>query len=268
MKETDQESGSHGFRVRGLILDIASYAPYQKVPKHAHENAFFCMALRGVCTEVYGRRVRRFEPSVMSFLPADHSHSLNFYKPGMSSFSIEIEPVLMNLVREYSLKVDDSLHFETGQLTLLLKRAYSEFRQRDAATPLTIEGLVLEMLAEVSRQQTNCETKQSPQWLTQVREFVHEHFSEGLTTNEISQVVGIHPVHLARVFRHHYRMTIGDYIRRLRVEDAARQIRSSRLPLLEIGLAAGFSDQSHFCRIFKRYIGATPSAYRSEHSKS
>lgn len=262
------ETAKSNLRSRGLIFDHASFASHQKVPNHAHENAMFCLALRGVCTEVYGKKVRVYKPSAWSFLPANQVHSLEFQNSGMNSFSIEIAPLFAQRVLEYSLNLDNSVHCQGGLLTLLYKRVYSEFIRMDDVAPLSIEGLVFEMLAEVSRRQTEGAVEKSPRWLKQAQEILHERFSEYLSLSEISGAVGVHPVHLSRVFRVHYRCTIGDYIRRLRIEYALREILTSNTTLLEIATTAGFSDQSHFSRVFKRYMGMTPAEYRAACARS
>jgi AraC family transcriptional regulator len=166
-------------------------------------------------------------------------------------------------MRECSLKVAGSIHCRGGQLALLCKQVYSEFRQMDDVAPLAIEGLVLEMLAEVARQRKHEEDGHVPRWLERAKEYIHEQFSEGLTLDDISEAVGVHPVHLSRVFRKHYRCTVGEYIRMLRVEYASRQILTSKATLLEIATNAGFSDQSHFSRVFKRHMGMTPTEYQA-----
>jgi AraC family transcriptional regulator len=255
-------------KTRELSLQIASYAPYQKVPNHAHETAFFCMALEGFCTEIYRSKTRTYEPSFMSFLPAGETHSLKFYETGIRSFSIEIKSPLLERMRECCLNIDESVHCRGGQLTQLYKKAYNEFCQMDDVAPLAIEGLVLEMLVEASRQRRDKEPQQFPRWLKTATEFIHERFSECLTLNDIAEAAGVHHVYLSRAFRKHYRCTIGDYIRRLRVEYASRQILTTKSTLLEIALTAGFSDQSHFSRIFKCQMGITPTEYRRICSKS
>ncbi len=264
----DQESAASKLRLRGMTLVVASFDTHQKVSNHSHENAFFCMALRGVCSETYGRKVRVFEPSTLSFLPAGNVHSLEFQNTGMHSFSIEIAPLLVQRVREYSPNLDASIHCQGGSLSLLYKKTYAEFLRMDDVAPLAIEGLVLEMLAEVSRGQTKGAVDKSPRWLRQAQELIHEQFSESLTVGDIARAVGVHPVHLARIFREHHRCTIGGYIRRLRIESASRQILISHATLVEIAAAAGFSDQSHFSRIFKRVTGMTPTEYRAAHRRS
>ena len=67
---------------------------------------------------------------------------------------------------------------------------------------------------------------------------------------------------MARVFRQHCGVTLGEYVRKLRVDFAARQLISTDEPLTGIAFAAGFSDQSHFTRTFKRQTGMTPDAFR------
>lgn len=250
-----------------FILDTALFAPFQKVASHSHENAFFCMALRGACAESYGRKIRIYEPSVLSFLPAGQTHSLEFCQQGMRSFSIEIKQPLIKRMREYSSPIEESVYCRTGRLTQLFNRVYSEFCRADDVSPLAVEGLVLEMLAEVSRHRTSG-AKQPPQWLRGATEFVHDRFSESLSLSEIANAAGVHPAYLSRVFRRFYRCSIGDYIRCLRVEYALQHIPATKTPLLEIALAAGFSDQSHFSRIFKRQTGITPSQYRAICSRS
>src|SRR5687768_16265211 len=126
-----QETATSKLRSRGLILDHASFACHQRIPPHAHENAMFCMALRGVCAETYVKKVRVYGPSVLSFLPANQMHSLEFHNTGMNSFSIEIAPLFAKSVLEYSLNLNNSVYCQGGLLTLLYKRAYSQSIRMD-----------------------------------------------------------------------------------------------------------------------------------------
>ena len=75
-------------------------------------------------------------------------------------------------------------------------------------------------------------------------------------------MVGVHPVHLARAFRQTYDTTFAGYIRELRVEYARNELATSAMPLSVIAAAAGFCDQSHFCRSFRRATGLSPAEYR------
>ena len=132
----------------------------------------------------------------------------------------------------------------------------------DAFSHLSIEGLILELLAEAARSKIGADEKNLPKWIVGTEEFLREKFTESVTIEEISKIADVHPVHLSRVFRQKFGCTIGEYVRRLRVEFASRQILSTEESLGEIAHAAGFSDQSHFNKTFKGVYGLTPSEHR------
>jgi AraC family transcriptional regulator len=150
---------------------------------------------------------------------------------------------------------------EGGVLNWLGYRLYREAQWGDAISTLAIEGLALEMIAEMSRRRLT--EAAVPYWLRQARDLIHAQFTQSLTVSSIAETVGVHPVHLARMFRKTYRCTIGDYVRELRTELACREISSTNLPLSEIASKAGFYDQGHLSRIVKERTGMTPSQYRS-----
>jgi AraC family transcriptional regulator len=248
-----------------FTLKELDYSPGVQIPKHTHEQANFCMAIKGGCTEIYGSKAREYTPFSLSYLPAYQSHSLKVSSQGMRAFSINIPLYWLERMRERSLNVEDSIFWSSGILTQLLMRLYQEYQNIDEASPIAVEGIALEMLAEVSRYKTINKGSKPPHWLKQSRDLVHEQFSLHLSLDTIAQEVGVHPVHLARMFRKYYRCTIGDYIRTLRIENACREMITTEAPLIEIALSNGFSDQSHFNRIFRRLKGMTPAEYRAKY---
>jgi AraC family transcriptional regulator len=72
----------------------------------------------------------------------------------------------------------------------------------------------------------------------------------------------VHPTHLARAFRARHGVSVGEYGRRVRVAWASAELAASDRPLAMIAAQAGFADQGHFTRLFRRYVGTTPSRYR------
>jgi AraC family transcriptional regulator len=252
--------------VSGFQMMEGLYDPNTKVPRHSHEQAVFCIALKGCCAEVYGSGVREYQPLTVQFLPPNETHSLEISSTAVSAFSVEVAPQWLDRTREYSLFLDNSVHSRGGLLSRLFMSLYKEFRQTDDASTLAIEGLALEMLAEVSRCQVKGSDCKPPRWLAQVLELLHEQFSEHLTLAHIATSVGVHPVYLARGFRRFCRCTIGEYIRQLRIEHACHELCGSDTSLAAIASAAGFSDQSHFSRTFKRFMKITPAQYRQTFS--
>jgi AraC family transcriptional regulator len=194
-------------------------------------------------------------------LPAGETHSTR-YCGGAQTFEIALQATWQERLRPYSALLQRPATYQQGTPVWLARRLYHEFQQRDNVTPLMLEGLLLEMLAQLERTRTATAERRSPQWLRHACEFLHAHYTESLSVDAVAAAAGVHPAHVVRTFRQHYGCTLGDYIRDLRVEHASRLLSTSELFLGQIALEAGFADQSHFCRTYKNRTGMTPSEYR------
>src|SRR6266536_7833 len=242
-----------------------TYAPGYVTPVHSHERALFCFVLAGSYTETYGSRLRHCQPASLTFHPAQEIHKECFHQNGGRSFVIELDCLWLDSIRRHAPVSDEPAQFHGGIGALLGRRLYREFQELDEVSPLVIEGLLLEIIGEVSRQATaeGSISRHVPRWLRQTRELLRERFCERLTLAAIAAEVGVHPTHLAQTFQQTFHCTVGECIRQLRVDYACRQLDSTNVPLATIALDAGFCDQSHFTRTFKRYVGVAPSEYRS-----
>jgi AraC family transcriptional regulator len=248
--------------VAGITIVESAYSPELRIPPHQHAEAFFDLVLDGACSEVVQGRPRQRERLTLGFHPAGEVHSSCWYGPQARCLAIEVPPTLIDRVRHYSPILDHSVSFPAGPPRLLATRLYDEFQHLDEVSPLVIEGLTLELLAGCARQGGSTRQRTPPRWLEQVQELLHDRFTEQLTLDDIADAVGVHPAHLARVFRQVHACSVGAYVRRLRVEFACRCLSTSNTSLVEIALAAGFSDQSHFSRTFKRHLGLSPAVFR------
>jgi AraC family transcriptional regulator len=251
-----------GFTVAGISFTEYEFPPNLVIPLHSHESTFLYLVLRGTFTEVYEKKTRIGAPSTLIFSPAGERHADEWHDRGGRCFNVEFEPCWLDRVRAYSAVIDRPCDFRSGTPVGLTARLYREFQEPDAASPLAMEGLTLEILAEASRHPTSTAERKAPGWLRRAREVLHDRFTESLSLDEIASAVGVHPTHLARVFRRHHHCTIGDYLRGLRIEWARHELSASDAPLIEIAATAGYCDQSHFSTAFKRHTGMTPSEYR------
>jgi AraC family transcriptional regulator len=248
--------------VAGFFLTETVFPSDFKVSKHVHSRAGFCVVIAGGCTETYARKTRLYEPPTLEYLPAHEEHSLRVHRRGMRSFSVEFTSDWLKNLPESAPILNASVHFNGGTLSTLLVRLYKEFKQPDELSPLVVEGLALEILGESSRL-LNREDRNLPRWLQHAEELVRARFAEPLGLSLVANIVGAHPVCLAREFNRRYGMTVGEYLRRLRVQYVTRELVRSDISLAEIANAAGFSDQSHMCRTFKRHTGLSPAKYRA-----
>jgi AraC family transcriptional regulator len=232
------------------------------IPTHTHAHAFFFLVVEGACEEARGHTTTLCGPSTLVFHPAGEPHANRWLNGGGRVLHIEISDERACDLRDRAPVLDGHAEFRGGVVLPIAMRLYREYRRPDGVSPLALEGIALEMLAESSRQDAYVTEGRSPRWLVRVHDYLHDRFNENPSLSEIGAAAGIHPVHLARTFRRKYGCSPGEYLRRLRVEFAAQLLATTDKSLVEIALSAGFSDQSHFTKTFRCEMRTTPAVYR------
>jgi AraC-like DNA-binding protein/PAS domain-containing protein len=102
----------------------------------------------------------------------------------------------------------------------------------------------------------------SPTQKNRVCDFIEEHIGEKISLGALSSMAGLSANHFARAFQQSVGMPPHQYLVRRRVQHVEQMLRDTRLTLSQIALAAGFSDQSHLARHFRRLTGMPPSLAR------
>jgi len=244
-----------------LKIDESLYPPSLKQPCHTHQFASFSFVSSGSYLETFGKNTHTRQDSTLIFHPPQESHSVDFISD-VRIVRVHFTVEKFSCIREQLAVFDAPMSCRTQSVCSLGSRLRKELREMDAASALAIEGLALEMLAEVTRNQTGTRKQNPPQWLKEVRDYLHDTFAESFVLGDVARIAGVHSTHLSRVFRENLGCTVGEYVRRLRVEFACRQILTTEISLSEIASRAGFSDQSHFNRTFKSLFNLTPREYR------
>src|SRR5260370_36924389 len=135
-----------------------------------------------------------------------------------------------------------------GQATIALnamlaafgQHIYRGFRHEDGCSPLAVEGLILETLAEAERSAGTNDASGKPAWLLRALEFINDRFTEPLHLSSVARAVDVHPSHLARTLRKLYHRSIGEYVRRLRLERAWVELLDTDDAVTNIALRLGF----------------------------
>ncbi|MBO9584615.1 MAG: chromate resistance protein [Flavobacterium sp.] len=110
----------------------------------------------------------------------------------------------------------------------------------------------------------------TPSWVKDLKNIIQDQIDAQFTFDlkKISNELDLNPSYLSREFSKHFEdLNFGDYVRKLRIEKAIHLIENSSHNLTEIAYMTGFSDQSHFTRIFKLHTGKNPSSYRKKAKK-
>ena len=233
-----------------------------KLPKHAHESAFFTVVLHGAMIENFATRAMESSAGMVCFNAAHEEHSNIVAPAGTRSLILEVETELTERALRRSPSFVQSAVFNGGEVNCLGTKLIREWVQFDDVSPLAIEGLGLELIAARCRTARAWKLKR-PDWLQRALDIIHARFTEAISVSYIAGEVGVHRVHLARSFRQHYHSSIADYVRNLRIESVQSHLCSTNLPLAEVAARAGFYDQAHMTRLFKRATGLTPAKYRA-----
>ena len=100
--------------------------------------------------------------------------------------------------------------------------------------------------------------------LKQIKQYIGDRLTESISLQELSNEAGLSRCYFAQMFKQSTGVTPYQYIVRQRVEKAKQLLKHQELPLIEVALCCGFSDQSAFNRTFRKCMGTTPRKYRLE----
>jgi hypothetical protein len=129
------------------------------------------------------------------------------------------------------------------------------------------ENLLLQVYNQYLKQQKG----KAPSWAKELKELIQDQIDTNMTLSlqQASEELEINPSYISREFSKYFdNLSFGEYIRKLRIEKAVSLINTTTSSLTEIAYLTGFSDQSHFNRIFKQHMGCSPSVYRKNAAKS
>lgn len=101
-----------------------------------------------------------------------------------------------------------------------------------------------------------------PLLVTQAMDYVHKNYMEPIQIPDIARQRRCHPDYLSRVFKKSVGYGLGEYIMRVRIDHARHLLHIPRYSVSEISFLVGFEEHSHFAKVFKRFVGDTPSRYR------
>lgn len=225
-----------GFRLTAMIA-----AGERETGVHRHEAAQL--------TLVYAGRLdddrETLEAGEMLFVPAGTEHATSVH--GLRSNILLIDIVAAVRMPEGRVRVPFDV---AGELPERIREELFGASQRLA--PLVTQ--LLGMLAgrgDAARP-----------WIGAVLDILRADYAHELTLETLARRTGVSPSWLAHAFRKATGATIGDYLRQVRVNAAARALRETREPIGAIAHACGFADQAHLSRVFRALKGTTPGAWR------
>ncbi|MGD1863631.1 MAG: helix-turn-helix domain-containing protein [Phormidesmis sp.] len=102
--------------------------------------------------------------------------------------------------------------------------------------------------------------KAPPNSISLARDYLHAHYYNNISLEELADIAGLSRFHFCRVFRQEIGVSASTYQIQLRIAQA-RKLLAQGERVAETAIATGFYDQNHFGKHFKRHVGTTPAKY-------
>jgi hypothetical protein len=158
---------------------------------------------------------------------------------------------------------DDHELLQKGMMLYDALYSWARHLQKEKHTQNPVDHLFMDVYKQFLKQKSA--QKKTPAWVKELKEIIQDQIDTNLSLTNISKSLDLNPSYLSREFSRHFNnLSFGEYIRKLRIEKAMELINSNQYSLTEIAYLTGFSDQSHFTRIFKQHTGQSPSAYKKK----
>jgi AraC family transcriptional regulator len=224
--------------------------------RHCHRNTNISFVIHGGC-KLKKKDTGELLPGRLTFNYAGEYHQVMNVADNSRHINIEIEQRFYEryLTSENSISV---LTKKPDFIFLMLK-IYKELVTNDQFSPPSIHLLLLDLFGH-SEKLAN--TFALPFWVKKIEELLHDEWNETISLHDMASIIGVHPVTISKYFPRYFSCTLGEYMRKLKIEKSLSLIKSPGNSLTSVAYACGFFDQSHFTRTFKEVTGFLPAQYQ------
>ena len=223
---------------------------------HYHENPHLTYILQGGNIENRKGTNVELKAGDVVFYHSGEWHQTLPAAAFSKNINLEIEEVFLKTFDISESNLNEAVRQNPDSKFLLLK-IYKELLTDDPLTDVSIQMLLLK-IAEDSPTRHICK----PRWIIKLYEILNDRWNESHNLADLSASLQVHPVTISKCFPKFFGCTLGEYVRKLKIEKSVVLMKNSRLSLTEIGAECGFSDQSHFTRNFKALTGFLPRQFK------
>ena len=225
---------------------------------HFHQNPHYSHILSGGSKEIREGEIQvQTQGDGLYYFPGIPHQNIQ-YLAGTRIFNLEMDKDFFIkhelMIPAEAQMFSDRLKANTTGLLAILK----EHRLDEQHSGLAIEHLCVKLVAAASEH-----IKHYPEWTRKIVDVLNYNLNANLSLVQLAHAVQIHPVTLSKYFSKYFNCTLGEYIRKLKVDKALKMIRTGNFTLTEITYACGFADQSHFTKSFLLFTGMLPKYYRN-----
>lgn len=222
---------------------------------HRHEQIVLCVILKGGTLESRKKTETQAVPGKVLLYNQGEIHRNTHTQFPSKNLNLELEPAFFSRNGLQSVNFDKAF-VKNRDIYFQLLKIYQELHLNDTYSQQSLYASLLALFAQKTQKLPT-----SP-WLKDLEEILADRWNEFISLEELSRDLHLHPVTISRYFPKYFGCSLGDYLRKLKVEKALFYLQHTVKSLTEIAHECGFADQSHFIRVFKAYTGFTPKAFK------
>lgn len=245
------------WNTNGVLISETAYPTRVFEGWHCHENHHISFIIRGGNKEQRkGRETEILPGTIVSYQSGELHRNFN---TDTSSWNINLE-IETSFFNRYDLSAN-ALNNIAGLACADAKFAslkiYRECLANTGHSSVSIHSLLLGLL-----DYRDASSSAVPLWVSSLRDILHDRWNDNIRLEELAHLVKVHPITISKSFSRYFRCTLGEYIRKLRIEKATQLVQTTDWSLTAIAHHCGFFDQSHFIRVFKNMTGFLPGRYK------
>lgn len=225
---------------------------------HSHNNAHITLFLKGGTTEKRKNFSETVGPGSLLFYHSDEMHlNQNTLFPSRN-INIEIEDDLLKELQINESVIEKSVQNSALTKFLILK-IFKESQNPDVFSNDNIRMLFSQLSNTIDHLER---FEKSPFWVKSLNELLNDCWNENPNLSDLAKVLHLNPITISKHFPKYFGCTLGEYMRRIKINRSLSLIQATENNLTEIALECGFSDQSHFIRTFKNQTGFLPKQFQ------
>lgn len=244
--------------LQNYTISIIHYNPEEELKGlHYHENPHLCMVVQGADVEQRNGHSYARKSGDVFFYHAGESHQSIKQLKTKKSLIIEFDNSFLNMhdldesEMAKRLKSNNYVNFQ-------LLKIIHELEFANSLNDLSIESAVYNLFCSSTKNYQG----DLPKWNAMVLEILREKWDTNISLEFLSNQIKLHPVTISKYFSLYNGCSLGEYVRKVRIENSLPLIKNTEMKLVEIAYHCGFADQSHFIRTFKEITGFSPYKFR------
>lgn len=225
---------------------------------HSHENAHITLFLKGGTLEKRRASSLPVSPGSMLFYHSDELHlNSNTQFPSVN-INIEISAALF---REFNLTeaLLEKAITDNPRAKFMILKMYRECLQQDSFSADNVKMLFAQIPGSLDHHR---QFQNAPNWVKQLSELLNDRWAENPGLKQLAAILALNPITISKHFPRYFGCTLGEYMRRLKVNRSLALVQNPALSLTDVAMQCGFADQSHFIRNFKEQTGFLPRQFQ------